>query len=201
MLLAAAMFVACAEGEATPPQAGTDGTATATTTEVAQSSPIPGSASPTPVFTPSVTPTPAIAGEPIASTANIPRSSLPVAEFLRDGTVIARLPIEVPPRTEYSVGLSGRRTLGDERGMLFYYEDKGGAFWMQNTHYDLAIAFVASDERIVDIQEMQAESTTLVHSRAEYQYAIEAHSGWYLKNGVRIGDRAHLAFDLPPYLE
>jgi uncharacterized membrane protein (UPF0127 family) len=152
------------------------------------------------VFTPSVTPTSAIAGEPIASTAAIPRELLPVAEFVRGSTLVARLPIEVPPREEYSVGFSGRRTLGDERGMLFYYQDKGGAFWMYNTHYDLAIAFVAADETIVDIQEMQAENTMHVNSRGEYKYAIEAPAGWYLKNGVRTGDKARLAFSLPPYL-
>jgi uncharacterized membrane protein (UPF0127 family) len=123
-----------------------------------------------------------------------------VAEFVRGSTLVARLPIEVPPREEYSVGFSGRRTLGDERGMLFYYQDKGGAFWMYNTHYDLAIAFVAADETIVDIQEMQAENTMHVNSRGEYKYAIEAPAGWYLKNGVRTGDKARLAFSLPPYL-
>lgn len=154
-----------------------------------------------PIFIPSVTPTPAIPGEPIASTANIPRDALPVVEFLRGQTLIARLPVEVPRREEYSVGLSGRRVFENDRGMLFHYADQGGAFWMQNTHFDLSIAFVQADETIVDIQEMQAESTNLVNARAPYKYAIEAPAGWYLRNGVRVGDRAHLAFTLPPYLQ
>src|SRR5262245_40665951 len=73
----------------------------------------------------SATVTPQIAGQPIASTANTPRASLPVAEFERSDGTLARLPIEVPPPTEYNIGLSGRRTLGDERGMLFYYREMG----------------------------------------------------------------------------
>jgi uncharacterized membrane protein (UPF0127 family) len=205
-LLLAAAAIACGDGESppvvseTPTLASTaEAGASPNATALASGSPVVVE-TPIPVFTPTVTPTPAIAGEPIASTANIPRASLPVAEFSRAGNVVARLPIEVPPRTEYSVGFSGRRTLGDERGMLFYYADKGGAFWMFNTHYDLAIAFVAADETIVDIQEMQAESTMHVNARADYKYAIEAPAGWYLKNGVRTGDRARLAFTLPPFL-
>ncbi len=179
---------------------------TATTTAVTPPATASGIATTAPalipdaIFLPNITPTPAIPGESIASTANIPRASLPVAEFSRGGNVIATLPIEVPPRDQYSIGLSGRRTLGDERGMLFHYADKGGSFWMKNTHINLSIAFVARDGTIVDIRDMEAESTTLVTPRADYQYAIEAPADWYLRHGIRIGDRAPLAFPLPYYL-
>ena len=177
-----------------PPTAS--GTAAATATRT----PAVPSLTPGAIFLPNITPTPAIPGEPIAGTANIPRASLPVAEFSRGGNVTATLPIEVPPRDQYSIGLSGRRTLGDERGMLFHYADKGGSFWMKNTHINLSIAFVARDETIVDIRDMEAESTTLVTPRADYQYAIEAPADWYLRHSIRIGDRARLAFPLPHYL-
>src|SRR5207253_2714575 len=111
------------------------------------------------------------------------------------------LPIEVPPPSEYQIGLSGRSSLGDERGMLFYYRQMNRqAFWMKDTHFDLAIAFVDSSERIVDIQEMQMESTAIVTPKADYQYAIEAPAGWYLQHRVGIGDSARLAFPLPSYL-
>lgn len=147
-----------------------------------------------------ITATPQIPGEPIASTANVSRAALPVAEFERADGTLARLPVEVPPPAEYSVGLSGRRAL-DERGMLFYYREAGrSAFWMKNTHFDLAIAFVAPGEQIVDIIEMRAEDTTIITPRADYQYAIEAPAGWYARQGVRIGDRARLTFPLPAYL-
>lgn len=151
------------------------------------------------MFRPSVTPTPAIAGQPIASTANIPRALLPTVEFSRGATLLATLPIEVPPREEYSIGLSGRQALYEERGMLFHYAAMArGSFWMKDTHFDLAIAFVDNNETIVDIFEMQAESTTVMTPRADYRYAIEAPSNWYLQRGVRVGDRARLAFTLPP---
>jgi hypothetical protein len=160
-----------------------------------------GAAAPSTSTAGTATPTPEIAGQPIASTAATARAALPVAEFERTDGTLARLPIEVPPPAEYSIGLSGRRTLADERGMLFYYRQMGrGAFWMKDTHFDLAIAFMASNEQIVDIVEMRAEDTSIVTPRADYQYAIEAPAGWYKQQGIRIGDRARLAFPLPAYL-
>ena len=85
--------------------------------------------------------------------------------------------------------------------MLFYYPKMArGSFWMNNTHFDLAIAFVADGEGVVDIVEMQRESTAIVTPKADYRYSIEAPAGWYLSKGVRLGDRARLAFPLPAYL-
>jgi uncharacterized membrane protein (UPF0127 family) len=175
----------------TPTSAGS------TTTPTVSTPPPP----PTPIPTPRITPTPGIKGEPIASTSSLSRSELPLVEFSRGSTPVASLPIEVLPPDEFPVGFSGRPSLSEERGMLFWYAKMArGSFWMKDTHFDLAIAFVASDETIVDIVEMQRESTSVVTPKADYQYAIEAPAGWYLAHGVRLGDRAHLAFPLPSYL-
>ena len=73
-----------------------------------------------------------------------------------DGTVVS-LAIEVPARTEYGIGLSGRYELG-ERGMLFHYEEEGRrSFWMKNTHIDLDIAFIGADFVIREIFGMEAK--------------------------------------------
>jgi uncharacterized membrane protein (UPF0127 family) len=150
---------------------------------------------PTPSPASSVTPgpPPSTPGEPVASTATIPVERLPLAEFLRASGASADLPrlaIEVLPAGEFSIGLSGRRTLG-ERGMLFDYGAAGqqGPFWMKNTHIDLDIAFIDENLRIVSIRTMRAESEEYVHSAAPYQSAIEAPPGWYAAHGVRVGDR------------
>ena len=143
------------------------------------------------VATPSATAVGATA-EPVASTASIPPERLPVAEFLRaNGSgEPPRLAIEVLPHGEFTIGLSGRRVLG-ERGMLFDYGAPGqeGAFWMKNTHIDLDIAFVDEGLRIVSIRTMRAESEEFVRSSAPYQSAIEAPAGWYAAHGVHEGDR------------
>gem|GEM_PF-3376401 len=204
-----AIAVACtskAPDAATPTATGA-GAATTSTSSTA-----PGATSTTPSTTATTpaasattvavsTNTPAIKGEPIASTSSLSRSELPLVQVTRGGTPVASLPIEVLPPDEFPVGFSGRPSIGEERGMLFWYAKMTrGSFWMKNTHFDLAIAFVSSDETIVDIVEMQRESTSIVTPKADYQYAIEAPAGWYLAHGVRLGDRAHLAFPLPSYL-
>ena len=151
--------------------------------------------------TPALTaaPTATVSPEPTATTGALPLEALPRIEFVRgDGTVVS-LPIEVPPRTEYSIGLSGRYELG-ERGMLFHYEEEGRrSFWMKNTHFDLDIAFIGADFVIREIFGMEAESLEIRRPDDAYRYAVEAPSGWYAANGVQVGDTARFAFVLEDY--
>ncbi|MFA7297998.1 MAG: DUF192 domain-containing protein [Dehalococcoidia bacterium] len=209
---ASAAIAAASPGGATITGDGTPAASAATTPAIGPASGMPSGgttatpaatrpASPTPIATPRASATPAIPGQPIASTSTLTRAQLPPVEFVRNGQVIATLPIEVLPPAEFSVGFSGRPALSDERGMLFYYPKMArGSFWMNNTHFDLAIAFVADSEAVVDVVEMQRESTSIVTPKADYRYAIEAPAGWYLSKGIRVGDRARLAFPLPAYL-
>ncbi|MDP6606795.1 MAG: DUF192 domain-containing protein [Dehalococcoidia bacterium] len=137
--------------------------------------------------------------EPVASTAAIPVDKLGVIEFTRqsDGVAVP-LAVEVPPRSEYSIGLSGRREL-DERGMLFQYpSDTRGPFWMRNTHIDLSIAFVDGDGRVVEIREMTAESLDFVRPDSDYRFAVEAPAGWYALHGIEPGDVMLANFELTP---
>jgi uncharacterized membrane protein (UPF0127 family) len=152
--------------------------------------------------TPSATPTPRVVAtastdEPIASTATIPDELLARAVFTTQAGETYELRIEVPPREEYSIGLSGRLELG-ERGMLFWYpEVVQQSFWMKDTHYDLSIAFVDGDARIVAILDLERESLETRRPEAGYRYAIEAPAGWYAEHGIEVGDAAVLDFEIP----
>lgn len=138
--------------------------------------------------------------EPTASTGSAPRAELPVVEFVRASGESVCLPVEIVPRGEFSVGLSGRYEL-DDRGMLFYFGAvHRGSFWMKNTHVDLAIAFVSPESRIVEIREMTAESLESITPSVDYLYAIEAQPGWYQRNNVAVGDEVRFLFELPPEL-
>ena len=152
---------------------------------------------PTPTAGPPPTPTPPPV-EPTATTGALAIEELPVIEFVRaDGTSVV-LRAEAPPRSEYSVGLSGRYELV-ERGMLFHYPDDSRArpFWMRNTHIDLDIAFVGADFVIIDIQRMTADTDDLHRPDRGYMYAVEAPAGWYESNAVAVGDVMWLRFELP----
>lgn len=178
-LLAALLFAACGGAADAPPPAATAppaATSTASPTATAEARPN---------------------DDVVASTASIALADLDVVEFTNSAGQVATLRIEVPPRREYSIGLSGRYALGD-RGMLFHYsEERQGAFWMKNTHINLAIAFIDAQFRIVEIREMVADSLDLVTPASPYRYAVEAASGWYAERGIEAGDRARFRFELP----
>jgi len=133
---------------------------------------------------------------PVASTFAVPTSDLPVVRFTADDGRTAELPVEVPPREEYSIGLSGRVSL-EGRGMLFYYpgETGGPGFWMRGTFIDLDIAFVAADGTIIEITQMQAESEEVHHPGQPYLAGIEAPLGWYAQHGIEAGDRFEFLFN------
>jgi uncharacterized membrane protein (UPF0127 family) len=100
-----------------------------------------------------------------------------------------------------SCGLSRRKSLPANRGMLFVYADPEIlTFWMKDTHIPLSIAFIDADRRIVSIQKMIPLQINPDHiSPVPAQFALEVNRGWFEENDVGIGDT--LTFELPPTLE
>jgi uncharacterized membrane protein (UPF0127 family) len=94
-----------------------------------------------------------------------------------------------------SQGLMGRPTVPEGTGMLFVFEDEEiRSFWMRNTLVSLDIAFLDSEFRIVDIQQMEAQSEDFHDSRQPAMYALEVPMGWLEARGIRVGDRAQVVF-------
>ncbi|MGI8865953.1 MAG: DUF192 domain-containing protein, partial [Rubrobacteraceae bacterium] len=82
-----------------------------------------------------------------------------------------------------------------ERGMLFVYPDEREmSFWMKNTLIPLSIAYIDSEERIVDIQDMKAMDDEPTHyvSAEPAQYALEVNKGFFDERGVEVGDTVEL---------
>jgi uncharacterized membrane protein (UPF0127 family) len=87
-------------------------------------------------------------------------------------------------------GLMNRPSLPDGTGMLFVFQDEQvRSFWMRNTLVSLDIAFMDSEFRIVDIQQMEARSEDFHESRQPAMYALEVPEGWFAAHGVRVGDK------------
>lgn len=87
-------------------------------------------------------------------------------------------------------GLMQRDYLCADCGMLFIFEkaDKHD-FWMKNTPLPLSIAFISADGSIINIEEMQPDTTTLHSARGDALYALEMNSGWFARNGLKPGDK------------
>jgi uncharacterized membrane protein (UPF0127 family) len=96
---------------------------------------------------------------------------------------------------ERARGLMFRKSLPENRGMLFVYrEDQHLSFWMKNTEIPLSIAFISKDGTIREIRNMEPFSLASVESKNAVRYALEVPQGNFSRLGIKPGDR----FEIPP---
>jgi uncharacterized protein len=89
---------------------------------------------------------------------------------------------------EHSVGLMFRKSMPTNDGMLFIFEQPGQqCFWMKNTLLPLAVAFIADDGSIVNIDAMKPQTLDGHCSTREVRYVLEMNDGWFAKRGIRAG--------------
>lgn len=101
-------------------------------------------------------------------------------------------------RTTRSVGYSGRSTgPSDVLGMLFIWpDDCRRSFWMKDTRFDLSIAFIDADRRIINFADMtKLDDVTLHSSTRPARYALEARRGWFADKRIAVGTQVE--FTLP----
>jgi len=90
-------------------------------------------------------------------------------------------------------GLSFRKTLAPNAGMLFVYPaEQQLTFTMRNTLLPLTIAFLSKDMVINEFHEMPVGPDQLFPSKKHAQFALEVNQGWFEKNGIAVGDRVTL---------
>jgi len=116
-------------------------------------------------------------GDPQAPYAEVQIETLP-----RLNLEIARTP------DEHQVGLMYRDSLPVDAGMLFVYDHPATeGYWMHNTYVPLSIAWIDQSGAIVDIQDMQPLTDDVHWPAGAYWYALEANQGWFVNNGIGIG--------------
>src|SRR5215210_2053596 len=129
--------------------------------------------------------------EPTAPSA--PDRSATVAITSSDGT---RTEVEVEiadDDAERQRGLMERTALAENAGMLFVFDrEQALSFWMRNTLIPLSIAYIDSEGRIVDIQDMQPLDETSHPSAEPAQYALEVNQGFFAERGIEVGDEVEL---------
>ncbi len=90
---------------------------------------------------------------------------------------------------ERSIGLMGRKHLGQNEGMLFIFETEDyHGFWMKNTLIPLSIAFIDKEGRIVRITDMKPLTLVSHTPPKPILYALEMKKGWFSANGINVGD-------------
>jgi uncharacterized protein len=87
------------------------------------------------------------------------------------------------------VGLMYRRELEPNHGMLFVFDPAFKAcMWMRNTLIPLSVAFIGADGRVVNIEEMQAQTDQIHCARREVPFALEMARGWFASRGLKPGE-------------
>ncbi|GAA5180215.1 hypothetical protein GCM10025771_24190 [Niveibacterium umoris] len=88
------------------------------------------------------------------------------------------------------VGLMYRKSMPETRGMLFVFDVPAShCMWMKNTLIPLSVAFIDDGGRIVNIEEMAAETEESHCAAAPVRFALEMNRGWFQARGLKKGAR------------
>jgi uncharacterized protein len=114
---------------------------------------------------------------------DLPRIQLSAGMHLIDAQVA-----QTPEQRQ--IGLMHRAQMPVTEGMLFVFEQPATqCFWMKNTLLPLTAAFVADDGRVVNLADMQPQTTDSHCSAEPVRFVLEMNQGWFAKRGVKAGSR------------
>ncbi|MCK5820262.1 MAG: DUF192 domain-containing protein [Bacteroidales bacterium] len=110
----------------------------------------------------------------------------------KDDKLITSIDIEIAD-DDYQTqrGLMYRRSMREDRGMLFIFPDiEERSFWMKNTYISLDILYIDANKEIVSIAESVAtKSEESIWSGAPAKYVIEVVAGFVAQHQIEVGDR------------
>ena len=89
-------------------------------------------------------------------------------------------------------GLMFSKPLDEDEAALFVFPYNGRyAFWNKNVDYDLSLAFLDENMKVVAIKDLKANSLSPVGPDDDVRFVIEAKQGIFTKIGINMGDIAH----------
>ncbi|QAU35314.1 DUF192 domain-containing protein [Janthinobacterium sp. 17J80-10] len=85
-------------------------------------------------------------------------------------------------------GLMHREKMGPNQGMVFLFEGATTiCMWMKNTLLPLSVAFIDEQGKIVNIADMQPQSTESHCGEKPVKYALEMNQGWFRQKNIKPG--------------
>ncbi|MDQ9169818.1 DUF192 domain-containing protein [Oxalobacteraceae bacterium R-40] len=85
-------------------------------------------------------------------------------------------------------GLMNRQTMGPNEGMLFVFDRPAGVcMWMKNTPLPLSVAFIDQAGKIVNIEDMQPNTTDSHCAKKLIRYALEMNQSWFKQKNIKPG--------------
>jgi uncharacterized membrane protein (UPF0127 family) len=94
-------------------------------------------------------------------------------------------------REEQALGLMFRRSLPENAGMLFIYQQpQPAAMWMKNTLIPLDMVFIAPDGKVLRIEtNTEPFSTAVIPSEGTVSAVLELNAGQADRIGLKRGDK------------
>jgi hypothetical protein len=116
-----------------------------------------------------------------APQAGLPRTTLSLG--------IHQLQVQVAQTPEqHATGLMFRTEMPQQEGMLFIFKTPSQqCFWMKNTLIPLTAAFVEDDGTVVNLEDMQPQTTQSHCSHKPVRFVLEVNKGWFAKKGLAPG--------------
>ncbi|MES2772311.1 MAG: DUF192 domain-containing protein [Pseudomonadota bacterium] len=85
-------------------------------------------------------------------------------------------------------GLMYRRSMPANQGMLFVFPELARhCMWMRNTLLPLSVAFLDEAGRILNIEEMQAQTENSHCAAGAARFALEMNQAWFTTKGILPG--------------
>lgn len=115
------------------------------------------------------------------------QTALPLAEL---GAGMYRIEAEVAHTGEArQIGLMNRARMPLHRGMVFVFpEARAHCMWMKNTLLPLSVAFLDDEGRVINIEDMQPQTTDNHCAAGQARFALEMNLGWFAERGIKPGD-------------
>ncbi len=94
---------------------------------------------------------------------------------------------------EREKGLSGRESLGPNRGMLFIFHKPGNyLFWMKDMKFNLDFVYI-NDNKVSDIKEnipypKPGQQPVVINSKSSFDKVLEISEGMIKKLDIKVGD-------------
>lgn len=90
---------------------------------------------------------------------------------------------------ERQQGLMFREKMGPNEGMVFLFDAPAGVcMWMKNTLIPLSVAFIDESGKIVNIEDMQPQTTESHCAKKPIRYALEMNRGWFKQKNIKPGN-------------
>lgn len=121
-------------------------------------------------------------------TASWAQTRLPVRQFSA-GIYVIQAEVAATD-AERQQGLMMRSRLGNNEGMVFEFGAPATVcMWMKNTLIPLSVAFIDVEGKIVNIEDMQPQTTDSHCAKKMVRYALEMNQGWFKQKNIKPGTK------------